>query len=191
MARLSGLDQYLDPRLTLALPGPDEVERDYVIPLPSSELGLWCRRIAEVAGNISATATAAELREAGERARARVESLPKLPGDASFDERLLGHALKQMMADGVPDPYVQFAAQVVYVWIIAGEEGAERFWKAGGRPPAEGPVPNRADRRATRHGGTSTAEAAATRKAASGSGTKSRRRAGQRRKGTASPGPTS
>ncbi|TDC42125.1 hypothetical protein [Micromonospora sp. KC213] len=187
MARLSGLDQYLDPGLTLALPGPDGAERDYVIPLPSAELGLWCRRIAESAGEVSAASTERELREATDRARARVEALPKLPGDLSFEERLLGDAHPRMLADRVPDPYVQFAAQTVYVWIIGGEEAAERWWTSGGRPPAPGPVPNRADRRAAR-GGTSTAAADATREPASTSGTTSRRRSGRRRQGGKSPG---
>lgn len=172
MARLANLDQYLDPRLILALPGPDEVERDYAIPLPDSVLGLWCRRIAETAGEVNSASTDEELREAA----ARAEELPSLPGDLSFEEQLLGSAYAQMLADRVPDPYVQFAAKVVYVWIITGEEGAERFWKAGGRPPAPGPG-NRAERRAATRTN-STAPAAGIPRQGSSSGTTSRGRSG-------------
>lgn len=188
MARFGDLDQYLDPHLTLAFKGRDGVERDYLIPLPSAELGLWCRRIAETAGEVTAASTDEELREAADRAAKRVEGLPALDRDKSFEEQLLGDAFPAMIRDGVADPYVMFAAKTVYVWIIAGEEGAERWWRAGGRPEGVSPA-NRQERRAQRRtGGNRTAEAGVTSALASTSGTTSPTSSGRRRRGRRSRG---
>lgn len=188
MARFGNLDQYLDPHLTLALKGKDGQERDYLIPLPSAELGLWCRRIAQTAGEVTAASSDEELRQAGDRAAARAKDLPVLDGDLSFDERLLGSAYPQMITDGVADPYVMFAAKTVYVWIIAGEEGAERWWRAGGRPEAPSPA-NRQERRALqRTGGSRTAEAGGTNAPRSTSGTTSPTSSSKSRRGRRSRG---
>lgn len=186
MARFDEIDQYLNPGLELTVRG-----KVYTVPLPSAALGLWCRRMAQSAGEVTAATSDEELRAAGERAVARAKNLPTLPGgkDVTFEERMLGDTYAEMIADDVPDPYVLFCAQTAYIWIIGGEVAAERYWTSGGRPEARGPVPNRADRRrAARAGATSTAAADATPSPASTSGTTSRRPSGQRRRGSRSRG---
>lgn len=185
MPKFGDLDEYFSPGLTLTVLG-----KEYTLPLPSAELGLWCRRLAEAAGDIHAASTGEAMRDAVDRANARVEALPTLAGDLSFEERLLGPVHAQMMADKVPDPYVQFCAQTAYVWVVGGEDNAERFWTSGGRPEAWSPA-NRQERRAA--GRTSTGGANATRTPASTSGTRSPKtssRSGSRR-GRGSRGRTS
>lgn len=181
MAKFGDLDRYYDPGLTLTVLG-----KEYVLPLPSAELGLWCRRIAQAAGEIGASSSDDDMQAAVDRANARIEALPELPGDLTFPERVLGPALEQMTADRVPDPYIEFCSTTAYVWIIAGEAAAERYWTSGGHPEAPGPVPNRADRRATQR--TSTAEVTGTPTPGSTSGTSSRRRSGSRGQGRGSRG---
>lgn len=182
MGKFQDLDGYFDPGLTLTVKG-----KEYVLPLPSAELGLWCRRIAQTAGEVDAASTREEIEAAAERANARIEVLPELPGDLTFPERVLGDAYQQMVADGVPDPYIEFCATTAYIWIIADEDTAERYWTSGGRPEsvARG---NRAERRAAaRSGRTSTGGDAATHTPASTSGTSSRKKSRSRR-GSGSPG---
>jgi hypothetical protein len=182
MARFDDLDRYFDPGLTLTVRG-----KEYVLPLPPAELGLWCRRVAEAAGAVNAASTPQEL----EAAVGRVHALPDLPGDLTLPERTLGDAYRQMVADGVPDPYITFCGNTAYVWIIGGEQAAEAYWTSGGRPEALGPG-NRASRRAAeRTGGTSTAVASGTRPPASTSGTNTRQRSRSRGRGHRSPGRSS
>lgn len=174
--RLHDLDVYWSPGLTLTVKG-----REYTLPLPSAELGLWCRRLAEVTGEVHNASSEQEIQAAVDR----IESLPQLPGDLSLPERVLGDVYPQMAADEVPDPYIQFAGQTGYIWIISGEEAAERYWTSGGRPEAPRPT-NRQARRAqirARTGGSRTAEADATPPPASTSGTTSRPTPGHRSRG--------
>lgn len=182
MAKLKDLDEYFDPGLELS--GiPPLLDKEYRLPLPSGELGLWCRRIAQTAGEVTAASSDEELQETAERAHTRASDLPQLPGDLSFEERLLGPALAAMLADSVPDPYIQFCAQVAYIWIVGGADAAERYWVCGGRPErlARG---NRAERRANGQK-TNTGAASATPSQGSTNGTssrpKSRRRGGAAR----------
>lgn len=177
MARFPDLDEFFSPGLTLTVLG-----KEYTLPLPSAELGLWCRRLAEVSGEIHAATTDDDMQAAVARANARVESLPRLTGDMSFEERLLGPAYAEMSSNAVPDPYVQFCAQTAYVWVVAGEDAAERYWTSGGRPEAWRPA-NRQERRAQQTGRTSTAEAGATPTPGSTSGTRSRTTSSKRRNG--------
>ena len=183
--KLHDLDEYFKPGLTLTVRG-----KEYTVPLPSAELGLWCRRVAAAAGELHAASTEQEIQAVIDH----INSLPELPGGrgATLPERVLGDAYQQMVADGVPDPYIQFCAQTAYVWIIGGEEAAARYWTSGGRPEAWSPTLNRAQRRATaRAGGTSTGAAAATRSRASTSGTTSRTRSHGSRRPSRSRGRTS
>jgi hypothetical protein len=169
MAKKFGdLDEYWSPGLTLTVKG-----KEYTVPLASAELGLWCRRIAQITGDVHAASTEADM----QAAVARIEALPELPGggDISLPERVLGPVYQQMAADGVEDPYIQFSGQAAYLWIIGGEEAAERFWTSGGHPEALGPT-NRQERRAA--GQTSTGGANGTRTPASTSGTRSPKMSG-------------
>lgn len=162
-ARLDDLDAYWSPGLTLTVRG-----REYVVPLASAELGLWCRRLAQITGEVHTASTEAEMQAAVER----IEALPVLPGgpDLSLPERVLGPVYQQMADDKIEDPYIQFCGQTAYIWIIGGEEAAERFWVSGGRPEGQGPT-NRKERRAA--GRSSTGAAGKTRTPASTSGTRS------------------
>lgn len=172
MAKFTDLDEYFDPGLVLTVRG-----KEYTLPLPSAELGLWCRRIAQTAGEITEASSDQELLEVGDRARARADALPPLPGDLTFEERMLGTAYTAMLADQVPDPYVQFCAQTAYIWIIGDAEAAERYWTCGGRPELLART-NRAERRATQK--TNTAGASATQSPGSTNGTSSRPRSRRR-----------
>ncbi|MEU4777465.1 hypothetical protein [Micromonospora sp. NPDC023633] len=161
--KLADLDEYWSPGLTLTVKG-----REYTVPLASAELGLWCRRIAQITGDVHAASTEQEM----QGVVARIDALPQLPGgdDVSLPERVLGPVYQQMVADRLPDAYIQFCGQAAYIWIIGGEEAAERYWTSGGRPEAWGPT-NRAGRRAA--GRTSTDAGNGTRTPASTSGTRS------------------
>ena len=184
MPQFGELDQYLDPGLKLTVKGTV-----YTVPLPSGELGLWCRRVAQVAGEISAASSEEEIQAVAERAAEAAEELPPIPGGdrRPFEVLMLGDAHAQMLADAVPDPYIQFCARTAYLWIVAGEEAAERFWTSGGRPEAPSPA-NRAERRALQRAGssttTSTGEARTTPSPGSGTGTNSRRSGSSRGRGS-------
>ncbi|MFF5228451.1 hypothetical protein [Dactylosporangium sp. NPDC000521] len=177
MAKFEDLDRYWDPRLTLTVRG-----KQYTLPLPSGELGLWCRQCAAVAGEVNAASTDDELHAAV----AAVEAIPDLPGKLTLHERVLGDVYQQLLDDEVPDPYIQFCGQTAYIWIIGGEGAAERYWTSGGRPElmARG---NRATRRASTQT-TSTAAASATQSPGSTSGTSSRPRSRRSGRGGASRG---
>lgn len=181
MTTFADLDQYFDPGLTLTVRG-----KEYVLPLPSAELGLWCRRVAQAAGEVHAASTEDEMQAAIDR----VNALPELPGgkDVTLPERVLGDVYQQLMAAEVPDPYIQFCGQTAYIWIIGGEEAAGRYWTSGGHPEAWSPT-NRSVRRAqARAGGTNTVADGTTRTPASTSGTTSRRRSSGSRSRNGSPG---
>ena len=164
MKRFGDLDDFLSgdnaPGLLLTIAG-----RAYSVPPPSAQVGLWCERIAATAGQVRQATTDAEMAAVAER----VEQLPTLPGDATFPERVLGTAYPAMVADGVDHIRLRIAAMTAFLWIVGGDEAAERFWSSGGRPEALGPD-NRADRRAS----TTTAGAPTTRQPGSTSGTSPR-----------------
>lgn len=181
-AKFGDLDDYWSPGLTLTVRG-----KEYTLPLPSADLGLWCRRVASLAGEVHTAANEAEVKAAV----AAVEALPELPGGqaVTLHERVLGDVYQQMVADRVPDPYIQYCGATAYIWIIAGEEAAARYWTSGGRPEAWGPA-NRQERRATGRK-TRTGGASATPSPASTSGTRSRTRSGRNGTRSGSRGRTS
>jgi hypothetical protein len=180
MAKLSGLADYFDPGLTLEVPGADGVEREYVIPLASAELGLWCQMVAELAGEITKASTAEEI----QAVTARIDELPD-PDSRTMAQRTLGDAYDRMTADGVSHAHIQYCGATAYAWIVGGEEAAERYWKSGGHPEAPRPA-NRQERRAA--GRTSTAAAAATPRPGSTSGTRSQKTSSSSGRAKASPG---
>ena len=169
--KLGDLDEYFSPGLTLTVRG-----KEYIVPLASAELGLWCRAVATATGEISAASTEAEIRTAV----GRVESLPKLDRELTLAQRMLGATYDEMTADDVPDLYIEFCAATAYIWIIAGEDQAAAYWQAGGRPEARSPA-NRASRRAASTGARGTAAAGATPSRASTSGTRSPRKSASRK----------
>lgn len=189
MARLADLDRYLDPGLTLGgVPGADGVPREYTVPLPTAELGLWCQRIAAATGSLEGATPG--------QAQAAVDELGEPPdfgdGTRTLAELVLGDALDEMLADGVAHPYVQFCAATAFVWIVAGEDAAAEYWQAGGRRPEQPGPANRAERRlAAKTGGTRTGAASATKRRASTSGTRSRPTSTSSTRATGSRGSTS
>lgn len=178
MAKFGELQERYDPGLTLTVKGAE-----YVLPLPSAELGLWCRALTESMG-LAQHADADQMQAAVDR----MEKLPEPPGGISFQEWLLGPVYGRMVSDGVEHHYIQFCAFAAFMWVAMGEEAAQVWWEAGGDPEAMGPD-NRAQRRAVQRAGTRTDAATATRSPASMSGTTSPRRRGHR-KGRSSPGTT-
>jgi hypothetical protein len=107
--------------------------------------------------------------------QAKIEALPKLPGGAKdLPSQTLGADLvAELIADRLEDQYIQFLGMLGYVWIVAGEEAAERWYVSGGRPEALRPT-NRAARRAA--GKSNTGAATKTPRPVSSSGTRSLRK---------------
>jgi hypothetical protein len=183
--KLSGYRKYVDPTLTLEVPGRDGVEREYVVPEPSAELGLWCQGVAALPMQIGEETTEAEAEEIAER----LNGLPELKSGLTLAQKLMGNTYKQMMADGVTHPTIQHCAGTVFAWIVGGEPAAARFWRRGS---GEAPSPaNRQERRAATKAAkkatkasssrtTSTAAAATTQRRASGSGTRSPKKSAAR-----------
>ncbi|MBG0560728.1 DUF7426 family protein [Actinoplanes aureus] len=162
--KLGDLEEFYDPGLTVPIRG-----REYTLPLASAEVGLWCRRMAVLTGELHGASSEQEMRAAAER----LADTAQLPGDVTVAQYLLGDVYDQMVADGVEDAYIEFCGMTAYFQTIAGTEAAIRFYQSGGRPEAAGP--NRAARRAaSRTGETSTAAATGTRSRANTSGTTSR-----------------
>jgi hypothetical protein len=145
------LDEFFDPTLRLPIRG-----KTYVVPSPSAQDGLFVMQLV----------TIAERQRAGEHLdSASLESLHLDDKDEqSLYERLLGPALPEMVADGVPWEMVQHAGMTAFIWVSGSREAAEKFWAT---PAGEALAPNRAARRAT---------ATSTRSPASTAGTTSRKR---------------
>lgn len=178
--RLGEYARYHDPTLILGdVPGRDGITRDYVIPEPSAELGLWCQGVAEMYGRIDSASTPDEIKSSIDA----LNELPELESGLTLGQKLLGDVYGRMMADGVSHPAIQHCAGTVYAWIVGGEAAAERYWAGRGEASRPG---NRAARRAAqRTGGSRTAEAPGTPQPGSTSGTRSRsrsRRSGGARK---------
>jgi hypothetical protein len=163
------LTNYLVPE-TLRLPVKGKT---YEVPPASADLGLWCRSIY--------SAAFADDEEAGREAASQA---PKMPGNKTLSQHVLGSAWQEMRRDGVEDEYIEFCGATAFIWIVRGEAAAEAYWKAGGDPEkARRPVTNRADRRAAeRTGAIGTDAASETPQPGSTSGTKSRPRSGRRRR---------
>ncbi|MGI5178674.1 DUF7426 family protein [Dactylosporangium sp. CA-152071] len=176
--QLGELDQYFDPGLSFYATGRDDVSRQYTVPLPAADLGLWCVRAAQLqrkGRKDPSKMSPAELDELLDE----VEKLPPPPGDQglTMQERVLGETLAALVDAGVPHHYCEFAFRLAMVWIITSDDPTvEAYYRAGGRPEAPSPA-NREERRAAARssGRTSTAAVPETLTAASGSGTRSRK----------------
>jgi hypothetical protein len=140
--------------------------RVYEVPPASAELGLWCRSIFSAAN--------AEDEDEEREAKARA---PKLPGNMTLSQRVLGPAWDAMLRDGIEDEYIEFCGTTAFIWIVRGEEAAELYWKSAGDPGKLQRPANREERRAVaRAGATSTGAAGETPSPGSTSGTRSRRK---------------
>lgn len=179
MKRFADLDEYLsgeaEPGLLLPIGG-----RNYVISPPDGLTGLWCERVIAVAGKLRGAETADDV----EAAAQAVDELPDVPGGAAtLAERVLGPAHAEMLAGGVDHVRIRIAAMTALLWIVSGEDAAQQYWEAGGRPEALRPG-NRAERRAS----TRTGEAGTTPRQGSGSGTSHRPNSSPARRGRRSRG---
>lgn len=160
-ADFGALDELFDPGLTFTLRG-----MQYRIDPPTAEVGLWCERIAQIAGGVKGAKTDAEM----QAAVARIEKLPQLDDDdLSLPQRVLGRAYDELVANEVDHAWVKLISMAAFIWIVGDEDAARRYLQSGGRPESE--APNRQARRASR----STGGATKTRKPASTSGTRSRK----------------
>lgn len=174
MAKFADLDEFIEDTLTLPSGG-----KAYTIPSPDADLGLWCQRLYTLALQINEGQTPSPIPP--------LKALPDDPdqtpltadtkGAVSQDERLyrrlLGPVWDQLNADGVTWPRIKMICETTVFWVGAGLEVAETYWNSGGNPEAL--RPNRKARRSTATGG-----ASSTKKAVSGSGTKSRATASKR-----------
>ena len=155
MADFGEVTRYLKVDSTMTVKG-----KTYVLPVVGGKLGVWCRLLAQMTGELHAASTEEEIRAAIDR----IDELPELPGgpDVTLAERMLGPVYHEMLADDVEDPYIQFCGHTVYISVLAGEDKAKEFYESGGNlPEARGPA-NRASRRAaarkTRTGAASDAQ---------------------------------
>lgn len=189
MSQFKELNDFYNPGLILPIAGVP-----YSIRPPSATDGLWLQQMVvrgTVIDHVSAADEAAapdEDPELGQaRAQAIVEQLSALdepPGGKTIPELVLGDVYQQMQDNGVDMMRIKHAVNTALVWIIMGEEAAARYWE---HPGELGKASNRAERRRTSK---STAAAKRTRKAASTSGTSSRKTS-NRGAGQPSPGKTS
>lgn len=98
-----------------------------------------------------------ELSAAGAHARALADAGKPVPDDLldkivlddvaeqGYYEVVLGDALDQMKADGLPIEAIKLAALTTVVWVTQDREAAEDFFNSGGRPR---PTRKPADRKA-------------------------------------------
>lgn len=151
MAKFEALGELLDDTLTLPAGG-----KLYTICAPSAETGLRTQAM------VQAAAAAAQNGE-GDAADAEVLNDA---GERDLYRDVLGDVHDEMIADGVSWPELKHCAITATIWIAAGTEQAETYWKTGGDPSRLAP-PNRAARRAQQRSG----GANATRSQGSTSGT--------------------
>lgn len=138
-----------DP-IVIPIPGRDGVERDYELPPVSGEDGVRWALTSDPESGV--TFTADDTRKA-----------------------FLGDAYQEMLADGVPDAAIARALMTAIVNHAQGREVAEAYWVNGGNPKAiaDWLVEKRSTSTSTTN---STGEANATRKPASTSGTRRRKK---------------
>jgi len=139
----------------------------YRVEPPTAAVGLWCERIAAVVGPLRAATTDEEITAAA----ARIEQVPTLDDGLTLQERVLGATYARLVANGVNHVTIREIGAMVFTWIVAGDEAATRYLKAGGRPEAG----SRAERRAASKRSRRTGKASKTRSRGSTSGTTSRR----------------
>lgn len=136
MIQFKPVDEFLDLEgISLPIRG-----KDYVIPPPDAITGLEVTRLmAAVMGALDGADIGVQLNELAD-----VDE--KAGGELEL--RVLGPALAEMQADGVPWPLVKLAFQTAMVWIAQGAETAARFWGSGGG--MVGKAPSRPTRQPTR-----------------------------------------
>jgi len=140
MIRFDPIDEFLDLE-GISLPirsraYPDG--KDYTIPPPDAMTGL------EVIRLISVYTSSSDDIEAQLQGVAQLDDM----AGGNLEERVLGEAFNEMIADGVPWPMAKLAFQTAMSWISLGAEPAARFWASGGG--MMGKAPSRPTRQPTR-----------------------------------------
>ena len=135
--QFQAVERYLDEHDGISLPIGD---KSYTIPAPSALTGLEVTRL------MAAMVDASAGKEISDDTIAEIAKLDEEAG-SDLERRILGPALDEMIADGVPWPMVQLAFQTAMVWISQGAETAAIYWTSGGG--AMGKAPNRQTRRST------------------------------------------
>lgn len=138
--QFEAVSEYLDhDGISLPIAG-----KNYIIAPPDALLGLEVTHIMTLVvdaiggADISSDPRVKEILDAHGKA------------DESYERRILGPALDEMLADKVPWPMVQLAFQTTMVWIAQGAESAARYWASGGG--ALGKAPGRKRDRKTHRG---------------------------------------
>jgi hypothetical protein len=134
MPRLSPLNELLDEDLTVPLRSTAHPDgKDYVIPAPDAETGLWLQEQARIGAQIYEG-----LREATEGDLDDME-------EKSFYRKIMGPAFDEMIADGVKWPSIKRAGSAIMAWALSDADDAEDVWSGKAKEEAKA---NRAERRA-------------------------------------------
>lgn len=171
------LKDFTEFTTSLALPIQGKT---YEIPPVSADLGAKLTLVAERAATIFQVAqrnqdAAKKAEEAGEEP-SEPEPLPEFEledddAEADLQQKMLGPAYDQMVADNVPFMAIKIAGLTAYHDFLYGREAAEAFWNSGGDPKAVAQTWSEST------GSTmSTGEATTTKRPASTSGTKPRKK---------------
>lgn len=127
------LAEFFDPTLKLPIKG-----KVYVVLAPDAKTGIHVQRLM----------TTGMLASSGvEVSQAKLDEL-ELDDDDEIDlyQRLLGAVYDEMVADGLPWPFIKHAGVTAFMWVAYDKESAERFWESGAGE-AKGPTPQ--DRKAS------------------------------------------
>lgn len=171
---LKDFTEFVEP-LTIPIRG-----KVYTIPPVSTSLGLKLTLVAEHAATIFQVVernqeAARKAAEAGEEPP-EPEPLPEFEleddeAEEDLQKKMLGNAYDQMVEDDVPFMAIKIAGMTAYHDFLYGREAAEAFWNSGGDPKAVAQTWSEST------GSTmSTDEATTTKRPASTSGTKPRKK---------------
>lgn len=142
MIRFDPIDEYLElDGISLPIRSRTHPDgKDYTILPPDALTGL------EVIRLVAASTSTIDDVEMQLREVAQIDDA----AGGNLEARVLGPALDEMIADGVPWPMVKLAFQTTMTWISLGAEVAARFWGSGGG--MVGKAPSRPTRQPTRKG---------------------------------------
>lgn len=152
--------------------------KDYVIPEPSAELGLYVQSIFSAAGAVAKTVVTGESVAEATKAASHLDDAQ----ETNLYRRMLGPVYDELIADGASWRVLRHVGQTAMFWIAIGEDAARAYWQ-GDNPLALGSATNREERRAQ----TRAAKTAAVKPAKAAAAARST----SSRAGTATPKPAS
>ncbi|MDQ0854779.1 hypothetical protein QFZ79_002890 [Arthrobacter sp. V4I6] len=154
MTELRELDDFLNPTLLVPANG-----KEYRIAAVDAATGLRLQKMLTIGVKAHAGTDPSE----------KDLELVSDEDEESFFQSVLGDTYAELLADKIPYPGLKAIASLAMIWTTQGFDPAQQYFLAGGKAPA----PNRAERRTGTR--TSTAAATTTPKAASPSGTSTRK----------------